>query len=403
MSRITFRLAPKGVWTLIHPARKMDRIPFSAIRRVFDEIARLRAEGKDIISLGIGEPDFDTPPHIIDAMARAAETGATHYTPNKGILPLREAIVAYLRRYDLTYDVEEIICTVGVAEAIFMVLSAYLDPGDEVLVPDPAWVNYANVPVLNDAVAVPYVMLPENDFQVDVDGLEALVTDKTKALVLINPSNPTGAVQGRKILEGMADFAIRHDLLVISDEIYDQLVYAGAGHVSIASLPGMRERTVVLNGFSKSYAMTGWRLGYAAAPIALIPPMAKMHAYMVTNASSMVQHGGVAALTGPQDSVHVMREAFEQRRDFVVQAINSIPGLSCPMPGGAFYVFVDVSQTGMTGEAFVDFMIQNGVGMVPGTAFGQSATHSVRISYAASMGEIEESMNRIRAALAGRA
>lgn len=384
---------------MIKPAKKMEKIPFSAIRKIFDEITRLRAEGKNIISLGIGEPDFDTPANIVAAMARAAENGATHYTPNKGILPLRQGIAAYLEQYDLHYDVEEIICTVGVAEAIYMVLTAYLDPGDEVLVPDPAWVNYAHVPVLNDAASVPYVLRPENDFQVDVEDLERLVTEKTKILVLINPSNPTGTVQGAAVLEKMAEFAVKHDLLVISDEIYDQLIYAGEKHQSIAALPGMRERTVVLNGFSKTYAMTGWRLGYAAAPMALIPPMAKMHAYMVTNATSMAQHGAVEALNGPQDSVTQMRDEFERRRDYVVDAIRSMPELSCSIPGGAFYVFVDVSKTGMDGEKFVDFMLKHGVGMVPGTAFGKSATNFVRISYAASMEEIVESMDRIRKAL----
>lgn len=384
---------------MIKAAKKMDQIPFSPIRKVFDEIARLRAEGKDIISLGIGEPNFDTPANIIAAMEKAAETGATHYTPNKGILPLRQAIVKYLERYDLHYDAEEIICTVGVAEAIYMVFGAYLEPGDEVLVPDPAWVNYAHVPVLNGACSVPYVLRPENEFQIDVDALEELVTEKTKILVLIDPSNPTGAVQSAETLKKLADFAVRHDLLVISDEIYDQLLYDGKEHVSIASLPGMRQRTVVLNGFSKSYAMTGWRLGYAAAPMELLPPLAKMHAYMVTNATSMAQYGAVEALNGPQDSVEIMRAEFDRRRNYVIKAIREMPLLSCNRPQGAFYVFVDVAKTGMNGEQFVDFMIQHGVGLVPGTAFGKSAENQVRLSYAASMEELEECMRRIRSAL----
>lgn len=385
---------------MIEAAKKMSSIPFSAIRKVFDEITRLRQEGKHIISLGIGEPNFDTPDNIIQAMEAAAESGATHYTPNKGILPLREEIVKYLAQYDLHYDVEEIICTVGVAEAIFMVLGAYLDPGDEVLVPDPAWLNYANVPVLNGAVPVPYVLRAENGFQTDVEQLEMLVTEKTKILVLIDPSNPTGAVQHRQTLEKVAEFAIRHDLLVISDEIYDQLIYDGEKHYSIAAMPGMRERTVVLNGFSKSYAMTGWRLGYAAAPIDLIPPMVKLHAYMVTNATSIAQYGAVEALRGPQDSVVLMREEFKRRRDYIVSTINKMPMLRCNVPEGAFYVFVDVSGTGMNGERFVDFMIQHGVGMVPGTAFGKSAEYFVRLSYAASMEEIKICMERLRSALA---
>ena len=387
---------------MIKAAKKMDKIPFSAIRRVFDEVDRLRAQGKDIISLGIGEPNFDTPDNIIRAMEKAAESGATHYTANKGILPLRQAIADYLSAYDLHYSAEEIICTVGVAEAIFMVFGAYLEPEDEVLVPDPAWVNYANVPVLNYAKAVPYTLSMDNDFQVDVDGLQELVTEKTRILVLIDPSNPTGAVQDRETLERLAAFAVKNDLLVISDEIYDQLTYDGMKHLSIAAFPGMRERTVVLNGFSKSYAMTGWRIGYAAAPMELIPPMAKIHAYMVTNATSLAQYGALEALTGPQDSVRLMREEFEKRRDFVVEAIGSMPMLRCNKPRGAFYVLLDVSGTGMTGEEFVSFMIAHGVAMVPGTAFGESGRYMVRLSYAASMEALKESMARMRAALVAR-
>ena len=384
---------------MIKAAKKMDQIPFSPIRTIFDKIARLRAEGKSVISLGIGEPNFDTPPHIVAAMARAAENGETHYTANKGILPLRRAIAKYLERYGLHYNEEEIICTVGVAEAIFMAFEAYLDPGDEVLVPDPAWVNYANVPVLKNAVSVPYVLRAENGFQTDVEELEKLVTDRTKILALVDPSNPTGAVQSYETLEKLAAFAVKHDLLVLSDEIYDQLVYDGKQHYSIAAFPGMRERTIVLNGFSKSYAMTGWRLGYAAAPMELIPPLAKAHAYMVTNATSMVQHGALAALEGPQDFVEEMRAEFEKRRNFLLEAIQSMPLLSCNVPEGAFYLFVDVSKTGMNGEEFVNFMIDNGVGTVPGTAFGKSAENFIRISYAASMEEIAECVDRIHRAL----
>ena len=384
---------------MIKAAESYEKIPFSAIRKVFDEINRLRAEGKDIISLGIGEPNFDTPANIIAAMEKAAESGATHYTPNKGILPLREAIARYLERYDLHYSADEIISTVGVAEAIFAVFGGYLNPGDQVLVPDPTWVNYCYVPTLFHAEAVPYALPWENNFQVDVAALEALVTEKTKILVLVNPSNPTGAIQSREVLEQMAAFAVRHDLLVISDEIYDQLVYDGARHYSIAAFPGMRERTVVLNGFSKSYAMTGWRLGYAAAPIELIPPIAKMHAYMVTNANSMAQYGALEALTGPQDSVEQMRRKFENRRNFVVRAINEMPLLRCNMPQGAFYVLFDVSRTGMNAEEFVSFMIQNGVGLVPGTAFGNSGKTLVRLSYAASMEQLRECMRRMKNAL----
>lgn len=379
-------------------AEKMGKIPFSAIRNVFSEVEKLRSEGKEIISLGIGEPDFGTPEHICEAMIEATRNGATRYTPNKGIPELREAIIKKLKNDNgVSYELEEIICTVGVAEGVFVALSAFLDPGDEVLVPDPSWLNYTHVPTLNQASPVYYPLVAEKDFQIDVEELEEKITDKTKILVVLDPSNPTGGVQRRESLEKVAEFAIKHDLIVISDEIYEKLIYDGNEHISIASLPGMRERTIILNGFAKAYAMTGWRLGYIAAPMELIPPMAKMHAYVLTNASSMVQWGGVTALEGPQDNVEEMVREFKERRDFMVKAINEIKGLSCPTPGGAFYLFVDVEKTGMTGEEFSKFLLNNaGVAVIPGTAFGTRAVNEVRISYATSMENLEKAATRMK-------
>ncbi len=379
-------------------AEKMGKIPFSAIRNVFSEVEKLRSEGKEIISLGIGEPDFGTPEHICEAMIEATRKGATRYTPNKGIPELREAIIKKLKNDNgVSYELEEIICTVGVAEGVFVALSAFLDPGDEVLVPDPSWLNYTHVPTLNQASPIYYPLLAEKDFQIDVEELEKKITDKTKILVVLDPSNPTGGVQRKESLEKVAEFVIKHDLLVISDEIYEKLIYDGNEHISIASLPGMRERTIILNGFAKAYAMTGWRLGYIAAPMELIPPMAKMHAYVLTNASSMVQWGGVRALEGPQDNVEEMVKEFKERRDFMVKAINEIEGLSCPTPGGAFYLFVDVEKTGMTGEEFSKFLLNNaGVAVIPGTAFGTRAVNEVRISYATSMENLEKAAARMK-------
>jgi len=386
---------------MIRHSAKMDSIPFSPIRKLFGEVSKLKAEGKEVISLGIGEPDFDTPMHISEAMYEATKKGATHYTANKGIDELREAITEKLRNdNDVTYDIEEIICTVGVAEGVFVSLSAFLDPGDEVLIPDPSWLNYSHVPTLNEAVAVLYPLVAENDFQIDVNELEKRVTAKTKILVVLDPSNPTGGILRKDTLEKVAEFAIKHDLLVISDEIYEKLIYDDNKHYSIAALPGMRERTIILNGFAKAYAMTGWRLGYIAAPMELIPPMAKMHAYLLANASSMVQWGGVAALKGTQEPVVEMVEEFRKRRDFMVKAINEIKGLSCPNPGGAFYLFVDVKETGMTGEEFSDYILHEaGVAVVPGTAFGKRATHEVRISYATSMDNLKRAVEKMRMAL----
>lgn len=383
------------------PSLKMEKIPFSAIRKVFGEVEKLRAQGKEIISLGIGEPDFDTPAHICEAMIEATRKGATHYTTNKGIVELREAIVEKLKvDNNLEYNIEEIICTVGVAEGVYIALSAFLDPGDEVLVPDPSWLNYSHVPRLNGAEPILYPLVAEHNFEIRVEELEKLVTEKTKMLVILDPSNPTGGVQRKEVLEKVAEFAIKHNLIVISDEIYEKLLYDNNEHFSIAAVPGMRERTIVLNGFAKSYAMTGWRLGYIAAPAALIPPMAKLHAYIVSNATSMVQYGGVAALKGTQEPMNQMIEEFTRRRDFMVKSINEINGLSCPAPGGAFYLFVDVKETGMDAEEFTNYLLHEaGVAVVPGTAFGQRATHEVRISYATSMENLEKAVNNIKHAV----
>lgn len=386
---------------MFKPSEKTESIPFSTIRKIFAEVEKLRGEGKEIISLGIGEPDFDTPAHIIEAMVEATRKGATHYTANKGIVELRKAIVEKLKNDNhIEYDIEEIICTVGVAEGVYVALSAFLDPGDEVLVPDPSWLNYSHVPRLNGAEPVLYPLVSENDFQIDVKQLEKYVTEKTKMLVVLDPSNPTGGILRKKVLEEVAQFAIKHDLIVISDEIYEKLIYDGNIHYSIAALPGMRERTIVLNGFAKAYAMTGWRLGYIAAPAELIPPMTKLHSYILTQASTMVQWGGVAALKGTQEPVVEMVEEFRRRRDFMVKALNGIQGLSCPNPGGAFYLFVDVKGTGMTGEEFANYILHEaGVAMVYGTAFGERATHEVRISYAASMENLEKAVLKIKNAV----
>jgi aspartate/methionine/tyrosine aminotransferase len=383
---------------MIKQADKVQNIPFSPIRKMFDKVNVLKAQGKQVISLGIGEPDFDTPSHVNDAMFEATRKGATHYTPNKGILELRKAICEKLSEDNgLVYDPEEIICTAGVSEGVYIALSAFLNPGDEVLVPDPSWLNYGHVSTLNEAKTVYYSLISDNNFQINVDVLEKLVNEKTKVLIVLDPSNPTGSVLSKECLEKVAEFAIKHDLLVLSDEIYEKIIYDGNKHYSIAALPGMRERTIVLNGFAKSYAMTGWRLGYVAAPAQLLAPMAKIHSYLVTSASSMVQWGGVTALKGTQEPLEEMVKEFQIRRDYVVSEINSIKGLSCIKPQGAFYIFADVSGTGMDAESFAEYLLDNaGVAVVPGTAFGKRATHEVRISYATSLDNLKIAMKNMR-------
>ncbi|WP_313233378.1 pyridoxal phosphate-dependent aminotransferase [Tissierella praeacuta] len=379
-------------------ANKVENIPFSPIRKIFDQVNVLKSQGKEVISLGIGEPDFDTPTHIVEAMYEATKKGATHYTPNKGIVELRQAIAdKLLEDNQLNYTPEEIICTVGVSEAVYVALSAFLNPGDEILIPDPSWLNYGHVTTLNDANAVYYPITSDNNFQINVEDLEKRVSSKTKIIIILDPSNPTGSVLSKETINEVAEFAKRHDLLVISDEIYEKIIYDDKKHYSIAALPGMRERTIVLNGFAKAYAMTGWRLGYIAAPAELIAPMAKIHSYMVTSASSMVQWGGVAALKGTQKPLKDMVEEFKIRRDYVLNEINSIKGLSCIKPEGAFYLFVDVKDTGMDGESFAKYLLETaGVAVVPGTAFGSRATHEVRISYATSLDNLKKAMANIK-------
>lgn len=383
---------------MINHAIKVENIPFSPIRKIFDKVNVLKSQGIEVISLGIGEPDFNTPKHINEAMFRATNEGATHYTPNKGIVELRKAICDKLKEdNNLVYNEEEIICTVGVSEAVYIALTAFLNPGDEVLIPDPSWLNYGHVATLNDSKSVYYPLTSDNNFQVQVSDLEKLVTNKTKAIVVLDPSNPTGSVLSKECLEQIADFAIKHDLIVLSDEIYEKIIYDGKKHYSIAAFPNMRERTIVLNGFAKAYAMTGWRLGYIAAPSELIAPMAKIHSYMVTSASSMVQWGGVAALKGTQEPLKDMVDEFKDRRDYVVKEINSIKGLSCIVPDGAFYIFADVKRTGMDAESFAQYLLEEArVAVVPGTAFGERATHEIRISYATSLDNLKKAMKNIR-------
>lgn len=383
-------------------ARRMEQIPVSAIRKVFAEVDKLKAEGKKVISLGVGEPDFTPPAHIIEAMDAAGRRGETHYTANKGIVQLRKAICRKLQDDNgLIYDPEEIICTVGVSEGIYIAITALLDPGDEILVPDPAWVNYTHVPVMAGAVPVHFTLRQENDFQVDFDELESKVSEKTKMIAMLSPSNPTGGVQTYETLKKFAEFAVAHDLVVLSDEIYEKILFDGAKHYSLASFPGMRERTIVLNGFAKAYAMTGLRIGYIAAPMELVSPMARLHAYNVTHTTSTAQWGSLAALEGPQDAVFDMVKEFDRRRLYMLDALNKCKNVTCARPRGAFYLFPSVKATGMTSEEATTYLLREAlVAVVPGTAFGPAGKGHIRISYATSYDNIVESAAAIERAFA---
>lgn len=350
----------------------------------------------DAISLGVGEPDFDTPWHIRDEGIYTLEKGRTFYTSNAGLKELREEICRYLeRRVQVSYDpAHEVLITVGGSEGIDMAFRAMLNPGDEVLIPQPSYVSYEPCTVMADGVPVIIELKEENEFRLTKQELLDAITDRTKILVLPFPNNPTGAIMEKKDLEEIAEVIIEKDLYVLSDEIYSELSYNG-DHVSIASLPGMRERTILINGFSKAYAMTGWRLGYACGPAEIISQMTKLHQYAIMCAPTNSQYAAVEALRNGDEDVAMMRESYDQRRRYLVHALREM-GLSCFEPFGAFYIFPSVQEFGMTSEEFATrFLQEEKVAVVPGTAFGACGEGFLRISYAYSLEDLKEALGRL--------
>ena len=375
------------------PSQRVASIPASGIRRFFDLLASMDG----VISLGVGEPDFVTPLQIRNAGVRSIEDGRTGYTSNFGIMELRESAVAHLDRlYGVSYDpATEIIITTGVSEGLSIALLALLDAGDEVLCPDPCFVAYMPAVVLAGGAFVPVPTTMENGFRVRAEDLENLVTYRTKAILMGDPANPTGAVMERDNLLAVAEVAARHDLFVISDEIYDRLVY-GVQHTCFASLPGMRDRTILLGGFSKSYAMTGWRLAWAAARPDLLEAMMKVHQYVMMSAPTMSQHAGLEALASGEEDVRGMVAEYDRRRRLIVNGLNSI-GLTCFEPRGAFYAFPSIRITGLSSEEFAEkLLMEEKVAVVPGTAFGECGEGHVRCCYATSLAEIEEALVRMK-------
>lgn len=373
-------------------SQRVAGIPPSGIRRFFDIVATM----DDVISLGIGEPDFTTPEHITCAGIEALERGETHYTSNAGILELRQAIAEHLERlYAVSYDPgTDIVITVGVSEALYLALMAILDPGDEVIVPEPCFVSYVPEVVLAGGVPVRIPTWVENNFEVTAEDIAPAITPRTKALLLGYPNNPTGAVMTRRRLESIAALAEEHDLIVISDEIYDRLVY-GVEHVCFASLPGMWKRTYVLQGMSKAYAMTGWRVGYIAGPKELIAPALKVHQYTIMSAPTVAQIAAIRAVRQGEDDVQYMREMYDRRRRLIVDGLNSI-GLTCFEPRGAFYAFPSIRVTGLNAEDFSQLLLaEEKVAVVPGSAFGECGEGFVRCSYASSFENIEEALERM--------
>lgn len=372
----------------------ITQIPFSGIRKFFD----IAAEMKDVISLGVGEPDFDTPWHIRDEGIYSLEKGRTAYTSNAGLKELKIEISKYLeRRFQVSYDYDtEMMITVGGSEAIDVAMRAMLDPGDEVLIPQPSYVSYMPCAVLANGVPVIINLKEENEFRLTAQELEEAITPKTKLLVLPFPNNPTGAVMERKDLEAIAEVIRKHDLFVLSDEIYAELTYLeGQDHVTIASLPGMRERTVLINGFSKAYAMTGWRLGYACAPKVILEQMLKIHQYAIMCAPTTSQYAAVEAVRNGDADVAGMREEYNGRRRYLMHRFREMQ-LKCFEPYGAFYAFPCIQEFGMTSEEFATRMLQEEkVVVVPGTAFGDCGEGFLRISYAYSFKSLKEALDRM--------
>ncbi len=371
----------------------VQNIKPSGIRKFFDIVSEM----KDAISLGVGEPDFDTPWHIRDEGIFALEKGKTFYTSNSGLKELREEICNYLKRkQNVAYDpLSEVIVTVGGSEAIDIGLRALVNPGDEVIIPQPSYVSYEPCAVLAGAKPVIINLKAENEFRLTPEELQSAITDKTKVLILPYPNNPTGAIMERKDLEEIAKIIIENDIYVMSDEIYAELTYKGE-HVSIASLDGMKERTILINGFSKAYAMTGWRLGYACAPEEIIKQMTKIHQFAIMCAPTTSQYAAVEALKNGDDDVESMRQAYNQRRRFLLNAFREM-GLECFEPYGAFYVFPCIKEFGMTSEEFATrFLEEERVAAIPGNAFGESGEGFLRISYAYSLDNLKIAMERLK-------
>ena len=366
----------------------------SGIRRFFDIVNEM----DNVISLSVGEPDFQTPWHVREAGIRSLEKGRTWYTPNRGFKELREEITNfYKRKYNLTYDpTTDVVVTVGGSEAIDIAIRCMAGKGDEVLIPEPSFVCYVPLTVMAGATPVIIETKAEDQFRLKADQLEEKITDRTKLLILPFPNNPTGAIMERSDLEAIAQVIRKHDLMVLSDEIYSELTYNGKKHVSIAEIDGMKERTVVINGFSKAYAMTGWRLGYALGPAEIIAMITKLHQYCIMSAPTTAQYAAIEALKNGDDDIAMMCDQYDMRRRLVVGTLNEM-GLSCFTPEGAFYAFPCIRSTGLSSEEFCTRLLHaKHVALVPGSAFGDSGEGYVRLSYSYSVKHLKEALNLIR-------
>lgn len=380
----------------IRLADGMHRIGTESAFAVLARARALEAQGKSVVHMQIGEPDFETPAHIIEAGVDALRNGWTHYGPAQGDPELREAIASYiLNSRGARYDADQVIVTPGGKPVMFYAMLALLQQGDEAIFPDPGFPIYRSMIEYTGAKAVPAVLREENDFRLDVEDLRTLVNDRTRLLILNSPGNPCGNVLPLADLEAIAEIATEHDILVLADEIYSELQYDGE-HISIAALPGMPERTILLDGFSKTFAMTGWRLGYGLCPKELVEPLTTLMVNSASCTNVATQRAGIAALTGPWNEVQSFRSAFERRRKLIVDGLNAIPGIACVMPHGAFYAFPNISSFGMSSDDFADRLLDEyGVAAVSGTSFGDAGEGYIRLSYATSEENIEEALKRI--------
>jgi len=373
--------------------QKVQAIQPSGIRKFFD----IANEIEDVISLGVGEPDFDTPWHVREEGIYTLQKGRTFYTANRGLMELRTEISNYIaRNHAVQYNpATQVLVTIGGSEAIDLALRACLEPGDEVIYHEPCYVSYLPCITLADGVPVPIPLKEANDFRLTAEELEAAITPKSKALILSFPNNPTGAVMTKEDLEAIAEVIVRHDLLVITDEIYSELSYTGKKHYSLIDLPGMVERIIYINGFSKAYAMTGWRLGYCCGPEEILAQMVKIHQFAIMAAPTMSQYAGTMALKNGASDVEMMRDSYNQRRRYLMAELKRL-GIPCFEPFGAFYIFPNISQFGLSSEEFATRLIrEHKVAVVPGSAFGQSGEGFVRVSYAYSIEELKQAFERI--------
>jgi aspartate/methionine/tyrosine aminotransferase len=381
-------------------SRKMSRLGTESAFRVLARAQALEAKGIDVIHLEIGEPDFATPQHIADAAARAVKEGLTHYCNSQGILPLRAAIARQIEKTrGVAIDPECVVVTPGAKPIMFYVILALLEEGDEAIYPDPSFPIFKSMIDFTGAKAVPLPMREELDFCFDIDEFKSKVTSRTKLIIVNSPHNPTGSVLTRELMQAVAGIACERDIVVLSDEIYESFSYEGES-LSIASLPGMPERTILLSGFSKTYAMTGWRLGYAAVPKNLVEPIVRLIVNSASCTVPFIQHAGIEALIGPQDFIPGMVNEFKQRRDLIVDGLNEIPGISCRKPKGAFYTFPNIKKTGMKSSALAEYILKEAhVALLAGSDFGKCGEGYLRLSYANSQQNLQKALDRIGAAL----